>query len=447
MHYDIVIIGGGTAGWLSAAYLSFKNPNKQICLIESPDIPTIGVGEGTFPTTMKLLSSIGITPEEMIVKTNGGLKVGIKYIDFADKDFWLTTEPHWEHFGSDLVKTVGNLNKSPVLSNEVFFGCHFVASELADLLKQYSTKSSVTHISANIVSSTVINNTCFDVTTDTGLNITGSWFIDCSGFARLLTKQTTSKFKSYDNELLVDSAVVGQLPYTNFDKEFVSYTQITARPAGWQFKIPTFKRTGNGYVYSSKFTSSEDAEALLKETTGVANVKHIKMQLGYYQTLVNGNIISVGLSGGFIEPLEATAIHISEQTLQQFQKMLDGDINAEDANNYMSNKIRYIKTLILGHYAFSQRTDDFWVKAKECAFNSLEIQEFFKNLKNGQYPTADDTLDEAYPYGQWNELLKGFNLPHYYPHINSEAKKQIFMASYYLPEHSKYIKQLRIVNE
>lgn len=446
MYYDIAIIGGGTAGWLSAAYLSFKNPGKTICLVESPDIPTIGVGEGTFPTTMSLLNSIGIGPVELIVKSNGGLKLGIEYTNFSDKKFWLTTEPNWNKYGSQLIKDVGYSNKSPVVTSSDFFGCHFVATDLAEILKEHSTRQKVVHICDTVSGSVVSNNRCSAISLSSGAQLRAGWFLDCSGFSRVLAKKTDATFKKYDNELLVDSAVVGQRSYKNKEAEFVPYTKIMAREAGWQFKIPTFNRTGNGYVYSSKFISPEDAEQVLKTSTGVEKVKHLKMQLGYYDQLIVGNIVLVGLAGGFIEPMEATAIHITEQTLQQFQLILTGDIDSNTANLYMENKIKYIKTLILAHYAFSNRTDPFWVEAKDKAVNSQEIREFFSNLKNGKYPTDEDVLDIAYPYGQWNELLKGFDQPHYYPHINSEAKKDIFLATHYLPNHLEYITHLRTQN-
>ena len=446
MYYDIAIVGGGTAGWLSAAYLSFKNPDKTICLVESPDIPTIGVGEGTFPTTMSLLRSIGIDPIELIVKSNGGLKLGIEYTNFSDKKFWLTTEPNWNKYGSQLIKDVGYSNKSPIVTPTDFFGCHFVATDLVEILKEHSVNRGVRHIVDNVLGSVVAGNRCSVISLGADKQIRAGWFLDCSGFARILAKKTDATFVNYDNSLLVDSAVVGQLPYKDKKTEFVPYTKIIAREAGWQFKIPTFNRTGNGYVYSSKFIGQADAEKTLREATGVETVKHLKMQLGYYDQLVIGNIVLVGLAGGFIEPMEATAIHITEQTLQQFQRLLAGETDSNAANHYMANKIKYIKTLILAHYAFSERTDPFWIEAKEKASQSVEIKEFFSNLKNGQYPTLDDTLDIAYPYGQWNELLKGFNQPHYYPHINSEAKKDIFLATHYLPNHLEYITHLRTQN-
>ena len=449
MNYNIVIIGGGTAGWLAAAYLSFHNPKKTIALIESPNIPTIGVGEGTFPTTMGLLNSIGISPKELLVKSNGGLKLGIQYNEFSDQTFWLSTNSptDWERWGTDITKAVCLSNKVPPIDNTSEVACHFVAHDLANLLKEHAINRGVKHISADVVDSTVVNNQCTDITLDDGDIITSTWFIDCSGFARLLIKKTDSNFVSYANELLVDSAVVGPLPYQNKSKEFSSYSKLTARTAGWQFRIPTYNRTGNGYVYSSKFITPEEAEIELRSTVPLEGVKHLKMSLGYYDQLIIGNIVAVGLSGGFIEPMEATAIHITERTLIVFNDVLNGVRTDDDANQFLRNKIKYIKTLILAHYAFSSRTDPFWKAAQQAAYNSKEIQEFIKGLKNGKFPTQEDELDVAYPYCQWNELLAGFNQPHYYPTINNNAKKEIYMATYYTPDHFEYIEQLRTSNE
>jgi hypothetical protein len=346
-----------------------------------------------------------------------------------------------------MTKTLSLSNKVPPVDKDSVFACHFVAQDLANLLKEHAIKNGVVHVTADVVDSTVIDNQCSNITLDIGLKINAEWFLDCSGFARVLIKQTNSKFISYADELLVDSAVVGPLPYKNKTKEFNCYSKITARPAGWQFRIPTYTRTGNGYVYSSQYTTPEEAEQLLRSTVPLDGVKHLKMTLGYYDQLIVGNIVGVGLSGGFIEPMEATAIHLTERTIIAFDEMTKGIRSLADTNQYLRSKIRYIKTLILAHYAFSSRKDAFWQAAQQAAYNSDEIQEFIKGLKNGKFPTQDDNLDIAYPYCQWNELLAGFNQPHYYPTINNNAKKQIYMAAYYAPDHFEYIEKLRTSNE
>jgi hypothetical protein len=446
---DITIVGGGTSGWLAAAFLSFHNPTQKICLIESPNIPTIGVGEGTFPTTMYLLNTIGISPQELLIKSNGGLKIGIQYVDFAEKPFWLSVENarDWERFGSELIKNVGLMNKSPVINATDYFATHFVASDLAALLKEHALKHGVQHISADVTQTMITNNQCSEIALSNGQQIQSRWFLDCTGFAKLLISQTTSKFTSYSNELLVDSAVVGQTQYTHPAREFNPFSRITAKPAGWQFRIPTYTRIGNGYVFSGQFTTATEAEQVLKDSVGVVETKHLKMSLGYYDDLITGNIVAVGLSGGFIEPMEATAIHLTERTLIAFNEILNNGKTAAEQNQRLRDKIRYIKTLILGHYAFSNRTDPFWQAASEAARSTNEIKDFLAGLKNKQYPTAEDTLDVAYPYCQWNDLLRGFNQPHYYPDINIKAKQEIYMATYYLPNHYEYITELRKYND
>jgi len=450
MKYDITIIGGGTSGWLAAAYLKFHNVEKSICLIESPNIPTIGVGEGTFPTTMWLLNSIGIPHYKLLAESNGGIKLGIQYRDFSEQTFWLSTSgpEEWERWGTEMTKQVALSNKTAVVNENGFVACHFVAGDLAKLLKDHAITLGVVHLSEEVISSTVENNQCQSITLNNNNTISSNWFLDCSGFARLLVKQTNSKFVSYSDHLFVDSAVVGPTPYKNKEKEFDPYSKITARTAGWQFRIPTYSRIGNGYVYSSQFTSPEDAEKELRNTVPeLDQVKHLKMTLGYYDELITGNIVAIGLSGGFIEPMEATAIHLTERTIIAFNDLLKGTDTVDSVNQYLKNKIKYIKTLILAHYAFSKRTDPFWKLAQTKAYNSEEIQEFFSKLQNGKFPTPQDKLDIAYPYTQWNELLKGFFQPHYYPAINNKAKAEIYMSTYYSPSHYNYIEELRKKNE
>lgn len=187
---DICIVGGGTAGWLSAAYLSFHFPNKKITIIESSTIPTIGVGEGTWPSIMRMLNSIGIKSTDLVLKTRGGIKLGIKFVDFSEKAFWLSTDPDWETWGSDLTWTLANNNKVPQLRDDSVFGCHFVADELAGLLKTHSLARGIKLIDAVVKEVCVTENRCEKVILENGEEISADWFVDATGFKRLIIGQT-----------------------------------------------------------------------------------------------------------------------------------------------------------------------------------------------------------------------------------------------------------------
>ena len=161
--------------------------------------------------------------------------MNIEYrIFFAEKPFWLSVETarEWERFGSELIKNVSLMNKCPMLDKNDFFATHFVASDLAVLLKEHAIKHGVRFISSDVTQAVVTNNQCSEVTLNNGQRVQSKWFLDCTGFARLLISQTDSRFKSYSNELLVDSAVVGQTQYKHPAREFNPFSQITARPAG-----------------------------------------------------------------------------------------------------------------------------------------------------------------------------------------------------------------------
>jgi len=441
----ICIVGGGTAGWLSAAYLINKFPNYKITLVESPNIPAIGVGEGTWPSIMKMLNDLGITSTELIALTGGGVKLGIKFIDFADTPFWLSTDPAWETWGSDLTAAVGNNNKCPWLQKDSMHGCHFVASELANLLQQRSIEKGVELINAEITDVEMDGNNCLSVTLDNNTQITADWFVDCSGFKRLLIGKTDSEFCSYADELLVDTAIVGQKSYINPEKEYEPFTSSIGMTAGWRFKIPVYERTGNGYIYSSKFISDEDAIAEFTQTTGIEKPRKITMNPGYFKEIIKGNIIAAGMSSGFIEPLEATAIHLAGKTMEYAVEVIAERKSSAWANSEIQERIRYIKVVVLSHYAFSKRPEPFWVAASEAARNSKDFQEFWQSLKY-KYPTKEDNLDNGYPYFQWNELLRGFGEEHYYPKITKDAKVQVYLAQKTLPNHYKHITEIREKN-
>jgi flavin-dependent dehydrogenase len=443
---DICIVGGGTAGWLSAAYLAKQLPHYKITLIESPDIPTIGVGEGTWPSIMKMFNDIGIPSTDLITKSGGGVKLGIKFIDFSSKPFWLSTDPDWENWGTELTSTIGNHNKCPILTKDSMHGCHFVATDLANILKEKSQQLGVKLIEATVSDVDVVDGFCKSVRLEDGTIIKSRWFLDATGFRRLIIGKTNSKFNDYSSELLVDSACVGQKNYTDPEKEFEPFTSSIGMTAGWRFKIPVYNRTGNGYVYSSKFISKEDAETEFTAESGVSNPRHIKMHPGYYEEIIKNNIVAVGFSSGFIEPLEATAIHIAGQTVKNAVEVMTKRQTQAQANADLNKKIKYIKVVVLGHYAFSERSEPFWQAASKAAQNSKDFQNFWKQLKY-KYPTKEDSLDNGYPYFQWNELLRGFGKDHYYPTLTQGAKMQVYLANKSLPNHYRYITQLRDKND
>lgn len=444
----IAIVGGGTAGWLAAALLSRHCADTDITLIESPDIPVIGVGEGTFPSTMRLLRGLDLSTAEIISRCNAGIKLGIQYRGFTQEPFWLSTEPKewWQQHGHEMTKAVAISGRAPAIGSDDdgdTFAMHFVASDMADLLRDVALRNGVKHLQARVTDVAIVDDHCQWIGLDRGTLITADWYVDCSGFASLLIGRTSSTFHSYSDDLLVDSAVVGPTAYADPRREFVPYTRITAHAAGWRFRIPTQSRVGNGVVYSSRHMTPDEAETLLVTETGVESPKHLRMRLGYHDRLFVGNVAAVGLSGGFIEPLEATAIHIAEQTVGWLMGIIRDQIDPALANQGMAQKIAYIKTLIQAHYAWCDRDEPFWADARAAARRSGELDHFLASMRNGRFPTADDTLDDAYPWCQWNELLRGFGRDHHYPTLSSQSKQRIYMASTLLPNHWDHVRSLR----
>ena len=332
----ITIFGGGTSGWLTAAYLAnnLKIPT-EIVLIEDSEQGPIGVGEGTQPFTAKFLSQCGITPRMWMKDSNASFKYGVELIGWNDEPYFVDND------NSDNVVIAHDLytrntfiglqsNNKLVLSNAGLLGVknlmitglkvnddlghfgavHFSAYDIIKTIKGLILDK-ITYVDTRISDVSVCDDGIESLISEDGSKYTSDLFIDCTGFASiLLEKKLNVKFNDYGRWLLNDSAVVIRTQYINPQEQCHPYTKATAMDSGWMFTIPTFKSVGNGYVHSSKHITPEDAEQELRNKIGehVAPARHLKMKCGYHKEIALKNVCAVGLSAGFIEPLEATGI-------------------------------------------------------------------------------------------------------------------------------------------
>ncbi|MCL1141881.1 tryptophan halogenase family protein [Shewanella gaetbuli] len=404
----IVIVGGGTAGWLTAANLakSFNSKvpgNIKVKLIESPDIPTIGVGEGTWPTMRATLARLGIKESHFLATCNATFKQGTKFIGWQNDQhhnqyyhlftsifdptqfnlapYWLKgvagqSVPYASAVSAQSALVELGLAPKKITTKEYEgiqnYAYHLDAGKFSELLKEHSIHSlGVEFISANVTDVNLSSDgSIANVQTDTHNKIEGDFFIDCTGFKSLLLGEALGVgFTSIKDTLLTDHAVTIQVPYEHEDSPINACTHSTAQDAGWIWDIGLTNRRGVGYVYSSQHVSHEDAEATLRQYIGDSaqrlTARKIKIDLGYRNKFWHKNCVAVGLSAAFVEPLEASAIFLIEAASNMIADQLPSSRQALQFAERKFNEsfmFRWSKTIdfIKMHYVLSDRKSPFW---------------------------------------------------------------------------------------
>lgn len=407
---SVLIIGGGTAGWLAAAHLQRTlgaNPAHpvDICLIESKEIGTIGVGEATVPTLHQMMQILDIPETALFAHAEATLKNGIRFVGWRDggdatgdrydhpfdmpmvsegysamfhwlnlKQRGLTTDP-FDAVG--VVQTAlydGNLSPklmhSPNHEAPVPYAYHLDAIRLAALLRDVSTGRGVRHIIGDVARVETNDSGIKAVELADGSRHEADLFIDCTGFRSLLLGDALGvPWVSYSDTLLCDRAVACPVAHESEDAPLRSYTTCTAKDSGWIWEIDLQSRRGSGYVYSSAFCSDDEAVATLRQHHGaakpLAEPRVLPMKIGHRARMWEKNCLALGLASGFIEPLESTGIYLIQHALQMFIDHLPaaGGVGRCQAryNDAMSESYDDLRDFVLAHYVLSQRRDTpFW---------------------------------------------------------------------------------------
>ena len=421
---NIVIVGGGSAGWLTAALLASQLTGDsqapvEVTLVESPDVKTIGVGEGTWPTMRTTLQMIGITEAEFLSRCHASFKQGTKFVGWTtgrDDDhyyhpfsapagygelnlasYWLEKKDRVSF--TNAVSVQGylcdrNLAPKQLATPEYAFvanyGYHLDAGELASLLQEHATQRlGVKHVLDHITQINGSPDTDIEsLSTATGATITGDLFIDCTGLKSLLLGEHYGiPFISRSDSLFNNSALAVQLPYADKDAPIASQTTSTARSAGWIWDIGLQSRRGIGYTYSSAHTDDESALRTLQQyvddTPGpgfdTLEPRKIDFEPGHRERFWHRNCVAVGMSAGFLEPLEASALVMIELAGQFIIEQCPADRESMELVSKRYNELfsyrwdRIIDFLKL-HYVLSQRTDSqYWTDnlKKETISDSL----------------------------------------------------------------------------
>ncbi len=393
-----VILGGGTAGWITAHLLERAWPDVAITVVESPDIGTIGVGEGSTPSLKRFFEIIGAAEADWMPRCGATYKTGIRFVDWSPSAPWpdyrhpFTTQidVHTEEafvlncrnrrLGHDVPVKPDDFLLNGVLaakglapiapSNFPFrieYSYHFDAGLLGDYLRELAVARGVIHRPAKVVEvGRAGNGDIAALVTDRGEAIAGDVFIDCSGFNGLLIERTLGvPFHSFKDNLFNDAAVV--LP-TDMTGHPPVETVATAWSNGWCWSIPLQHRVGNGYVYARDFQSPDAAETELRRTLGVSDAvpaRHLTFRVGRVARHWERNCVAVGLSQGFIEPLEATALHLVLGTVEQFiRHYREGgctDRHRAAFNAVAAERMDGVRDYIVAHYKLTTRTDtEYW---------------------------------------------------------------------------------------
>lgn len=410
---DVVIVGGGTAGWMCAAALTgVAGRLCNVTLIESDDIGTVGVGEATLPQIKDFNDFVGIPELEMMQQTNATFKLGIEFVDWGSKgasyihpfgtfgtaggvDF----HQHWVRASNaDLTGKIEDYsfaiqacrknrfefpsdNKADVASTFTY-AYHFDAMLYAKYLRKFSEAKGLKRIEGKISEAklNISSGAIQSVRLENGTTVSGDYFIDCSGFRSLLLGQTLkAKFEGWNQWLPCDRAVA--VPCAS-QGELMPYTRATAKPAGWQWRIPLQNRTGNGLVYCSDLLSDDEAcSNLLGSIDGeaLAEPNQLKFKTGRYKKSWDSNCIAIGLAGGFLEPLESTSIYLIQQGVLNFLKLLPRKQNCtslrNEYNRLMDIEYERIRDFLILHYHLNERNDsDLW---RNC--RNMEIPESLDN--------------------------------------------------------------------
>ena len=405
----VIIIGGGTAGWLTALSLYNKH---QVTLVES-DVPTIGVGESTTDYVVQWLKD-KLDINDFFDKTNSTLKLGVQFNNWKDNDTYF-------HLFGDKEDLIPNnkfddvvrycyLNNINLDSLSLFekesnsqdwdsVAMHWDSVEVPKYIKNI-LEDKITYRYSKVKTVISSNKTIEKVILEDNTELQGDLYIDCTGFNRVLSKALGIKWKSWDSSGQVDTALVWQQPHT---EEIPLYTQSTAWNAGWCWKIPTKDRLGFGYVFDSSSITEIQAEQEIRSRTGYqGKIRKVVFNTGVIEEQWINNLVHLGLSSHFIEPLEATNFDFLIFNLQNVDKVIDNQITKQQYNNQADEFAQAIRQFLKLHYLTGKQDTDFWSNQQAPQWLKITL----KNLAQGRPSPSSGPFTDY----NWYKIAQGIGL-------------------------------------
>lgn len=449
---NVLIVGGGSAGWMTASYLAKALGNKvNISLVESPEIPRIGVGEATIPNLQKVFFDfLGLKEEDWMPECNASFKAAIKFVNWNDpndkNDYFyhmfgqiknigdIPLTHYWNYFRKnkitnlpmaydcyDKAKLLDAKLSPKTLQNErvMSYAWHFDAHLVAKFLKKLSTSWGVKHFEDEVTNVSLDEKGYIkSVTTKNNEDLEADLFIDCSGFKGLLiNKALNEPFLSMSDQLFCNSAVAASIKHDDEKNGIEPYTSAIAMKNGWTWKIPMLGRFGSGYVYSDNFTTKDQATDEFLKLWNIKeddiSLNHIKFRTGRNKRAWVKNCVAIGLSSCFLEPLESTGLYFIYAAIYQLVKHFPLKEIDEKLIQSFNDKIEVMfddsRDFLQTHYFTTSRVDtDFWKANK----NDLKLSDSLKSklevYKAGLVVCPPITTNEEDYYGNFDVEFSNF---------------------------------------
>lgn len=443
----ILIVGGGTAGWMTAAFLArwIAKTGVEVTLVESEQIGTIGVGEATVPGIHQFMRDLGINETEFIKATNATFKLGIEFEGWSapDKHFfhpfagygvqieerpfyqtWWSAKQKGYTEGLDSFCLCTQLARQGKFAQPSFdedsrlawynYAYHFDASLFAKYLRQFAERLGVTRVEGKVGSINLDETNGFiaSVQVEEGMLLEADLFVDCTGMSALLIHKTLGvEYEDWSHWLFSDSALAVQTKSVVAPDPF---TRSSARSAGWQWHIPLQHRVGNGYVYASQFISHEQArEELVANLRGelVTEPRLIRFTTGMRKDFWHKNCVAIGLSSGFLEPLESTSISLIQTGISKMAAflvnfVLDEKLVAE-ANRLNRLEYERIRDFIILHYKLNGRTGAYWNHVRDMAIPATLVDKIETFKASGSIQMLEQ---ESFREDSWVSMYSGFGV-------------------------------------
>jgi tryptophan halogenase len=493
---SIIVVGGGSSGWMTAAYFATLFPDLEVTVVESKKIPVIGVGEATVPLINLFLAKLGYPdPHAWMPACDATYKTGIlfenwykvgdrywhpfDYLDYVsvrdhvghcwlsqqDRGSRVTTKESFyeEFFPSTLLNAVGN--RAPWFREVAY---HLDAHLFGEFLRGISPR--IRHVLDDVLEVSLDEQGAIAAlhTAEQG-ELKADLYFDCTGFRRSLlsTVAPEQKFQSYSQSLFCDRAIVVRMLYdASDDKERAlhPFVKASAQTAGWIWSIPLYSRMSSGYVYSSSFISDEDAERELRRYWGTRvpndlGVHKVRFETGKMPRTWIGNCVAIGLAGGFIEPLESTGLAITQMGIEMAASMLDSryydDAMIDRYNAHVAKFYSDIVQFIIAHYCFTSREDtQFWTAVKHDTYLPPDLQARLEVFRRYLPTAATKGTSEVFMFRDisWFSVLLGMHFPFDSPSVDRsllaaagliQQQKREFIRhmTTKLPNHYRFLKE------